>query len=57
MTDRRRLVRQLEEVGRIRLRDKHSFVSVPEDKVEAVIEALRDIEVDGREVKIEVARN
>ncbi|MEM7609777.1 MAG: DEAD/DEAH box helicase, partial [Myxococcota bacterium] len=46
-----------EEVGRIRLRDKHSFVSVPEDKVEAVIEALRDIEVDGREVKIEVARN
>ncbi|MFK7999842.1 MAG: DEAD/DEAH box helicase [Polyangiales bacterium] len=45
-----------DEVGRIRLRDKHSFVSVPEDKVEAVLAALIDIEVDGRLIKVEVAK-
>ena len=45
-----------DEVGRIRLRDKHSFVSVPEAKVDAVLAALIDIEVDGRELKVEVAK-
>ena len=29
------------EVGRIRMRDKHTFVEVPEDKLELVVERLR----------------
>jgi hypothetical protein len=29
------------EVGRIRVRDRHTFVEVPEDKVDATIEKLR----------------
>ncbi|MFT5356568.1 MAG: ATP-dependent RNA helicase DeaD [Polyangiales bacterium] len=46
-----------DEIGRIRLRDKHSFVSVPEAKVEAILASLIDIEVDGRELKVEVAKS
>ena len=46
-----------EEVGRIRLRDKHSFVCVPTAKHEDIIEALDGFEHDGRELKVEVAKS
>ncbi|MBO6937935.1 MAG: DEAD/DEAH box helicase [Deltaproteobacteria bacterium] len=45
-----------DEVGRIRLRDKHSFVSIPATKVEAVVEALQGIDFHDRELKVEPAR-
>ena len=45
-----------EEVGRIRLRDKHSFVSVPKTKVDAVIDALQGLDFHDRELKVEPAR-
>jgi len=46
-----------EEVGRIRLRDKHSFVYVPTDKVDDVIERLGGLEFHDRELKVEPARS
>ena len=45
-----------DEVGRIRLRDKHSFVSIPATKVEEVIDALHGIDFADRELKVEPAR-
>jgi ATP-dependent RNA helicase DeaD len=45
-----------DEVGRIRLRDKHSFVSIPATKVEKVIDALHGIDFHDRELKVEPAR-
>jgi len=44
------------EVGRIRLRDKHSFVSIPATKVEEVIDALHGLDFHDRELKVEPAR-
>ena len=45
-----------DEVGRIRLRDKHSFVSIPATKVEEVVDALHGIDFHDRELKVEPAR-
>ncbi len=45
-----------EDVGRIRLRDKHSFVYVPEGVADAVIEKLHGFEFEGVELTVERAR-
>ncbi len=45
-----------DQVGRIRLRDKHSFVSIPATKVEEVIDALHGLDFHDRELKVEPAR-
>jgi ATP-dependent RNA helicase DeaD len=45
-----------ESVGRIRLRDKHSFVSVPEEKADAVVETLSGKSFAERELKVERAK-
>jgi len=45
-----------DQVGRIRLRDKHSFVSIPATKVEEVIDALHGMDFHDRELKVEPAR-
>ncbi len=45
-----------EHVGRIRLRDKHSFVSVPEDRADAVVETLTGKAFAERELKVERAK-
>lgn len=45
-----------EHVGRIRLRDKHSFVSVPEEKADAVVETLSGKSFAERELKVERAK-
>ncbi|MCB9601953.1 MAG: DEAD/DEAH box helicase [Sandaracinus sp.] len=45
-----------EHVGRIRLRDKHSFVSVPEEKADAVVENLSGKSFAERELKVERAK-
>ena len=45
------------EIGRIRLRDKHSFVHVPTDRAEAVIAALSGHDHGGRELKVEPAKS
>ncbi len=44
------------DVGRIRLRDKHSFVFVPAEKVDAVIEALNGHEFNGESLTVERAK-
>lgn len=45
------------EVGRIRLRDKHSFVFVPTDKADAVIEKLHGHDFNGETLTVERARS
>lgn len=44
------------EIGKVRLRDRHSFVEVPPEKAELVIQALSSARWQGREVVAEVAR-
>jgi ATP-dependent RNA helicase DeaD len=53
--DRAELSRQ--EVGRIRVRDKHSFVTVPEARADEVVSALSGADIEGRELVVERARS
>jgi ATP-dependent RNA helicase DeaD len=53
--DRADLTRR--EVGRIRVRDKHSFVTVPEERADAVVAALSGAELEGRELLVERAKS
>ena len=46
-----------DEVGRIRVRDKHSFVSVPAEKADELCEKLSGLEFHDRELRVEIARN
>jgi hypothetical protein len=44
------------DIGRIRVRDKHSFVEVVNDCVDAVVETLNGQVVEERELVVEPAR-
>ena len=44
------------EVGRIRVRDRYTFVDLPPDKVDAIIDRLRGVEFQGRELDPERAK-
>jgi ATP-dependent RNA helicase DeaD len=44
------------EIGRIRVRDKHSLVDVPEDRAEEVIEAMAGALLRERELEVELAK-
>ncbi|MGB5811292.1 MAG: DEAD/DEAH box helicase [Polyangiales bacterium] len=43
------------DIGRIRVRDKHSFVDVPEERAEEIIEAMVGAVLNERELTIELA--
>ncbi len=42
------------EIGRIRVRDRHSLVDVPEDRVEDVIESMAGAILHDRELELEL---
>ncbi|MEZ4336951.1 MAG: DEAD/DEAH box helicase [Sandaracinaceae bacterium] len=44
------------EVGRIRIRDRHSFVGVPRERVEEIVEQLAGKESHDKELVVELAR-
>lgn len=44
-------------IGQIDIFDKHSFVEVPKDKVNDVLEAMVNNQIKGKKVSIEVAKN
>ena len=46
-----------DEVGRIRIRDKHTFVFVPAAKLDAVIAATEGKQLGGRDLKVEQAKS
>ncbi|MBW2507377.1 MAG: DEAD/DEAH box helicase [Deltaproteobacteria bacterium] len=45
------------EIGRIRVRDKHSLVDVPEDRAQDVIESMSGAILRDRELELELAKN
>ena len=45
------------EIGRIRVRDKHSLVDVPEDRAQDVIESMAGATLKDRELELEIAEN
>ncbi|MGD8317142.1 MAG: DEAD/DEAH box helicase [Myxococcales bacterium] len=45
------------EIGRIRVRDKHSLVDVPEDRAQEVIEAMAGATLRDREIELELAKD
>ena len=45
------------EIGRIRVREKHSLVDVPEDRAEEVIESMAGAVLRDREIELERAKN
>lgn len=45
------------EIGRIRVREKHSLVDVPEDRAEEVIESMAGAVLGDREIELERAKN
>jgi ATP-dependent RNA helicase DeaD len=45
-----------EEIGRIRVRDRHSFVDVPLDRAERVIQALTGQRAHEKALVVELAR-
>lgn len=55
MRDRTELSRR--DIGRIRIRDKHTFVAVPDERVDEVVAALNGHEVEGRELVVERAKS
>ena len=44
------------EIGRIRVRDKHSLVDVPEDRVDDVLESMAGAVLRDRELEMELAK-
>jgi ATP-dependent RNA helicase DeaD len=44
------------EIGRIRVRDKHSLVDVPEDRAQDIIESMAGAVLGGRELELELAK-
>ena len=45
------------EIGRIRVRDSHSLVDVPEDRVKDVLDSMAGAVLRDREVELELAKN
>jgi ATP-dependent RNA helicase DeaD len=45
------------EIGRIRLRDKHALVDVPEDRAQEVIESMAGAVLKDRELELELAKS
>ena len=45
------------EIGRIRVRDKHSLVDVPEDRAQDVIESMAGAVLGDRELELELAKS
>ncbi len=45
------------EIGRIRVRDSHSLVDVPEDRVQDVLDSMSGAVLRDREVELELAKN
>ena len=45
------------EIGRIRVRDKHSLVDVPEDRAQEVIESMAGTVLRDRELELELAKS
>ena len=45
------------EIGRIRVRDSHSLVDVPEDRVQDVLDSMAGAVLRDREVELELAKN
>ena len=46
-----------DDIGRIRIRDRHTYVEVPDDQADGVIEALHGKEAHDRELVVERARS
>ena len=44
------------EIGRIRVRDRHSLVDVPEDRAQDVIESMAGATLRDRELELELAK-
>ncbi|MEQ9700978.1 MAG: DbpA RNA binding domain-containing protein, partial [Sandaracinaceae bacterium] len=44
------------EVGRIRIRDRHTFVGVPRDKADEIVDQLAGTESHEKELVVEKAR-
>ena len=44
------------EIGRIRVRDKHALVDVPEDRAQEVIESMAGAMLRDRELELELAK-
>ncbi|MFW6050852.1 MAG: DEAD/DEAH box helicase [Myxococcota bacterium] len=55
MRDRTELSRR--EIGRIRVRDKHTFVTIPEQRVDEVLGALNGYELEGKALVVERAKS
>ena len=45
------------EIGRIRVRDKHSLVDVPEDRAQDIIESMAGAVLGDRELELELAES
>ena len=45
------------EIGRIRVRDKHSLVDVPEDRAQGIIESMAGAVLRDRELELELAKD
>jgi len=45
------------EIGRIRVRDEHALVDVPEDRAQDVIESMAGAVLKDRELELELAKN
>ena len=45
------------EIGRIRVRDKHSLVDVPEERAQEVIESMAGATLRDRELELELAKS
>jgi hypothetical protein len=45
------------EIGRIRVRDKHALVDVPEDRAQQVIESMAGAVLKDRELELELAKS
>ncbi|MGF1466309.1 MAG: DEAD/DEAH box helicase [Sandaracinaceae bacterium] len=45
-----------DEVGKIRIRDRHTFVGVPPDRADSIVEQLSGLESHGKELVVEPAR-
>jgi ATP-dependent RNA helicase DeaD len=44
------------EVGRIRIRDRHTFVGVPREKADAIVDRLTGVESYEKALVVELAR-
>jgi hypothetical protein len=46
----------IEDIGRVRVKERHTFVAVPTERVEFVISALQGLTIRNRQLSVERAR-